>query len=514
MSIADNRRVVKNTAVLYGRMLITMLLGVWTSRIVLNALGFTDQGLYNVVGGFVGFLSLVTGSLSAAISRYITFEIGRANINRIEEVYQNACSVQIILSLIIIILAETLGLWLLTTQLIIPPDRMSAVHVVYQMSILTFVINLMSVSQNAIIIAHEKMSIYAYASIFNAVGSFAIALLIANTSLDRLVVYAILQCVIAFLVRMYYNIYVRRHFSYCKFRFLVTKEFFGPIFKFAGWNFIGSSSQILRVSGTSVLLNIFGGPIANTINGLANSVNNIATIFVNDFTTAYNPQITKKYATKQYDDLVGFISSCSKYSFFLLAIIAIPVIVNVEPVLILWFKNVPNDTAIFARLIIVYSLIECLSKPLITAKIATGQIRNYQITVGGIAMLTIPISYIFLKMGLTLWMTYVAMIITSIFAFIARMVMLNGDIPNWNSWNYTKTIVLTCVLVSIVSIIPIYFIYQITEPTGWWVLLSCAAGASWCIITCYTLGCTTSEKQVVKAITKKVFNKIVNNGRD
>lgn len=514
MSQLDNKRVAKNTAVLYGRMLITMMLGVLTSRIVLNALGFTDQGLYNVVGGFVGFLSLVTGSLSAAISRYITFEIGRANIARIEEVCQNAYSVQIILSLIIVILAETLGLWLLTAQLVIPEDRVSAVQVVYQMSILTFVINLMSVSQNAMIIAHERMSIYAYVSIFNAIGSFVIALLIANTSLDRLVEYAILQCVLAFLVRLFYSTYIRRNFSYCKFRFLISKEFFGPIFKFAGWNFIGSASQILRVSGTSVLLNIFGGPIANTINGLANSVNNLATLFVNDFTTAYNPQITKKYATEQYENLISFICSCSKYSFFLLSIIAIPVIINVESVLILWFKNIPPETPVFARLIIVYSLIECLSKPLITAKIATGQIRNYQLIVGGITLLTIPLSYLFLKLGLALWMTYIAMIITAISAFIARMLMLNGDIPGWNSWIYIKKIVLNCIFVFAVSIIPLYLVYKVTKPIGWWSLISCAFGTIWCIIICYSLGCTTSEKKVVKGLTKNLYNRIANNGRD
>lgn len=514
MSETDNNRVVKNTAILYGRMIITMMLGVLTSRIVLNALGFTDQGLYNVVGGFVGFLSLVTGSLSAAISRYITFEIGRANINRIEKVYQNACSVQIILSLIIIILAETLGLWLLTTKLVIPPDRMSSVHVVYQMSIFTFVINLLSVSQNAIIIAHEKMSIYAYVSVFNAVGNFVIALVIANASFDRLVEYAILQCVLAFFVRLFYSIYVSRNFQYCRFRFSVTKEFFGPIFRFAGWNFIGSSAQILRVSGTSILLNIFGGPIANTINGLSNSVNNLATIFVNDFTTAYNPQITKKYATGQYEDLLKFIYSCSKFSFFLLAIIAVPVIVNLDQVLILWFKKVPIETSIFARLIMVYSLIECLSKPLITAKIATGQIRNYQIIVGGIALLTIPLSYIFLKMGLALWMAYVAMIITAIATFFARMIMLNGDIPNWNSWAYIKTTVLSSVLVFVFSIIPLYFIYEITEPSGWWTLLSCALGASWCIMICYFVGCTAGERKVAKEFIKKVLKKNVANGRE
>lgn len=488
-----------------------MAIGIWTSRIVLNALGFTDQGLYNLVGGFVGFLSILTSSLSSSISRFITYEIGKGSEKKVSEVFQNSISVQLILSLIVLVFAETIGLWFLVHKLVIPENRLFAVHIVYQASILSFILNLWSVSQNAMVIAHEKMNIYAYVSIANAVLSLAIAMTIANSNTDRLILYAALQCLLALLTRLFYTVYVKRNYPYCKFSFKISKSYFKPIFSFAGWNFIGSSAQILRVSGTSVLLNIFGGPIANTINGIANSVNNLSTIFVNDFTTAYTPQITKKYAKEEYDDLSNFLFSCSKYSFFLLAIVAIPVMINIEPLLILWLKKIPEGTAIFARLIIIYSLIECVSKPLITAKNATGNIKAYQLVVGGIALITIPLSYLLLKLDLPLYVTYISMIITAIGTFFARMIMLRGSIPGWSIVAYLKNVIFQCVIVATLGFIVLYYIYKYTQPESFKSIISCCFGALWVMAVCYWFGCNKSEKQyainAMQSLSKRFINK-------
>lgn len=508
MAENDNKRVAKNTLILYLRMFITMAIGIWTSRLVLNALGFTDQGLYNVVAGFVGLTSLITASISGSISRFITYETGRGNTSKVNRVVQNAISVQWILAIIVIILAETIGLWFLNNRLVIPIDRLFAVNVIYQLSIGNIVISLISSAPTALIWAHEKFNVSATVAIVNSVIALGIGLAITYFGGDRLILYALLQFFAALGVRIFYAVYCRRTFPDLKFRFAFDKEIFFPIFSFAGWNSLGSSAAILRTSGTSILLNIFGGPIVNTINGIANSVNNLATVFVNDFTTAYSPQITKKYAVGAYGELIPFLHQCSKLSYALLAVMAIPIFFNVEPLLILWLKEIPDGTVIFARLVIIYSLIECICKPLVGAKNATGKIRNYQIIVGGILLLTIPLTYVFLKLGLPLYFSYISMIITSTGAFIARMVMLQGDIPMWSTMRFLGTTVLRCVLATIVGIVLPWILHITMNSSMLSTLGQCAIGFVWCASALYFIALNTSERAAVIRMIKPTLSRI------
>lgn len=480
-----------------------MAIGMWTSRIVLNALGFTDQGLYNLVGGFVGFLSLLTGSINSSFSRFITYQIGRGDYNEVNRVFRNATTVQWALALVVVILAETAGLWFVYNKMIIPADRMLSVLIVYQLSIFSFVLGLISSAPTALVVAYEKMNVFAGVAIAEAVGKFVIAWIIIYADTDRLILYASLLTFQSLCVRIFYTIYCKHTFSFIKFGWSFNKELFIPIFSFAGWNSIGTSAAILRSSGTSVLLNLFGGPIANTINGIALSINGLATIFVNDFTTAYNPQIIKRYASADYHGLVRFLHQCSKFSYCLLLVIAIPVMVNVEPLLILWLKEIPEGTVIFARLIIIYSLIECICKPLITAKNATGKIKNYQIIVGGILLLTLPISYLFLKRGLPIWFSYIAIIITSVGAFVARMVMLKGSIPEWSSRVFLTTMVFRCILATAFSIVILVPLHTFMSDSVWSALLQCFVGFLWCGLCVYFIACNAIERI---ALRKMFFN--------
>lgn len=507
LDVRSNKRVAKNTVILYGRMIITMFIGMWTSRIVLNALGFTDQGLYNAVGGFVGLSALVTSSISGSISRFITFEIGRGDLEKVNRAVQNAITVQWVLAAIVVLLGETVGLWFLNNKMVIPADRLLAVNVVYQLSIANIVVGLVSSAPNALIMAYEKMNVYAGVAITNAVGLFGVGLAIKYYGGDRLIFYAILQFILAFGVRIFYAIYVRCKFQYLKLRFGFDKEIFVPIFSFAGWNGIGTSAAILRSSGTSVLLNIFGGPIANTINGIANSVNNLATMFVSDFTTAFTPQITKRYAAGEYQSLVPFLHQCSKFSYSLLLVMAVPVFLNAEPLLVLWLKKIPEGTIIFARLIIVFSLIECICRPLIAAKNATGQIRNYQLIVGGILLLTLPIAYIFLKVGLPIYYTYVAFIITSLGAFVARMVMLQGAIPLWSTRDFLFRSVSRCIAATAVGFALPVFIHLYMPDTIWYALAQCAIGFMWTCACVYLIAFNKQEKEAIGRMLTAALSK-------
>lgn len=506
---STNKRVAKNTLILYVRMFITMAIGIWTSRLVINALGFTDQGLYNVVGGFVGLSALVTGSISVSISRFITYEIGKGDYTTVTKVVQNAFSVQWTLAAIVILLAETVGLWFLNTRLVIPADRLFAVNIVYQLSVGTIVISLLTSAPNALIIAHERMNIYAYVAVANSALAFLIALCISYYGGDRLILYSALQFLVSAGTIVFYTLYCRYKFKFIKYRFAYDKEIFAPIFSFAGWNGIGSSAAILRSSGTSILLNMFGGPIANTINGIAGSVNNLATLFVKDFTTAYTPQITKKYAAEDYSSLIQFLHQCSKFSYCLLAVMAIPLMFNIHPLLVLWLKKIPDGTVIFAQLIIVYSMIECLCRPLIVAKDATGKIRNYQIVVGGILLLTIPLTYVFFKLGLPIYFAYVSILITSVAAFMARMLMLNGSIPGWSSCIYLKKTVLRCIMATAICLVVPGIMHLFLPESAMSSIAQCIVGFFWCCACVYYIACDKNEKDAARNMINTLKHKVL-----
>lgn len=507
MSQSDNRRVAKNTLILYCRMVITMFIGLWTSRLVLNALGFTDQGLYNVVGGVVGMSSLIIGSIRNSLSRFITFEIGRGDINCINRAIQNAITVQWVLALVVVIAGETIGLWFVNHELVIPSDRMFAVNVVYQFSIANLAIGLLTSAPNAIIVAKERLGVFAGIAIVNSIVVLIIGIIISYSTYDRLILYAGLLLLNSLGQRLFLWIYIKKNFPFLKQKFGYDREVFKPIFAFAGWNAIGSSAGILRGSGTSILLNIFGGPIANTINGIAASVNNLATIFVSDFTAAYSPQIIKRYAAEEYNSLVSFLNQCAKISYSLIAVVAIPIMFNIEPLLVLWLKKIPDGVVPFAILIIICSMVDSLSRPLIIAKDATGDIRNYQIVVGGVLLLTIPITYTFLKLGFPIYYAYVSILITSVLAFVARMVMLKGSIPYWKSRDFIMNTVVRCLLATAAGFIMPTILHYTVPHTIISVLAQCVVGTIWCACCIFLLAMNKSEQLAVKEM---IINKMIN----
>lgn len=484
-----------------------MAIGMWTSRLVLNGLGFTDQGLYNGVGGFVGLASLVTSSIGNSISRFITYAIGQRDYSNVNKAVQNAITVQWILSGIVVVLGETVGIWFLNNKMVIPDSRIFAVNVVYQISLANLVVALISSTPTAVIVANEKMNIFAIVTIINSLAALGVGFAIKYFGGDKLILYATLQLLIAVGVRLYYTIYVRQTFKYLKLRFGFNKEVFVPLFAFAGWNTVGTSAVILRASGTSVLLNIFGGPVANTINGIANQVNYLTTMFVQNFTTAFTPQITKRYAAGEYKSLIPFLHQCSKFSYCLLLVMAIPIFLNAQPLLVFWLEKIPEGTLVFVRLIIIFSLIECISQPLVYAKNATGNIRNFQLVVGGILLLTIPISYVFLKIGLPIYYAYIAIIITSLCAFIARMMMLKDSIPLWSTRDFIYKSVSRCIIATVIGFsVPVLVHYYMPSDI-WYTLVQCTIGFVWTSACVYLISFNKTERNAIFRMIKNGFNK-------
>lgn len=421
---SNNKRIAKNSLFLYVRLLLMMAITLFTSRVVLDSLGETDYGIYNVVGGVVAMFSFIQNSLVIAIQRFITFELGTGNKKKLEKVFSTSVNIQLFIAIIIFILIETVGLWFLNTQMSIPEGRMGAANFVLQCSIVTTMISLITVPYNATIIAHEHMAVFAYFSIIEAVLKLVIAYLLYISQFDNLVLYAILILLVSFLMQSIYGLYCRRKFEEAHFSLGLDKKLFKEMASFAGWSFVGNTSTMLNTHGVNMLINVFFGVKVNAARAIAIQVENAVEQFVNGFTTAINPQITKSYASKDFTYLYILICRGSKFSFFIMLIMVVPLILESDAILRLWLKEVPTYTSIFLKLVLIYSLITSLAKSMVTGILATGIIKRYQIEMNIISVMIFPLSWIAYYWGAPAYMTYVIAIVIVFFLTFVRLIEL------------------------------------------------------------------------------------------
>lgn len=438
-------------------MLFLMLVSLYTSRVILHALGVTDYGIYNVVGGVVSMFTLLCGSISTAISRFITFELGKNDKGRLSTVFSTSFNIQIVMSLLIILVSELIGVWFINEKMVIPLERQLSANLIFHFSVLTFALNLICIPYNASIIAHEQMKAFAYLGIYEAVAKLIVAYFIIISPFDRLVFYGLLISLIQISLCLFYSIYCRKHFSECTYRFCFDKSLLRDILSFTGWTFIGSSSIHLRDQGGNILLNLFFGPVVNAARGIAMQVNNAVQQFVTNFMMALNPQITKSYANNEYDYMLKLVFKGGKFSFYLLLFISLPILVNTDYIIGLWLKEVPDYTSIFVKLILILSMSDSLSNPFSTAQSATGRVRNYQLVVGTTQLLYIPIVYFFLKAGYDPTISIVVAIALSQVCLFLRVHMFRKCV-NFSFLYYFKQIYLNVLLVAILSsILPTIF---------------------------------------------------------
>lgn len=506
----NSKRIAKNTALLYIRMIFLMLISLYTSRVVLEALGVEDYGIYNVVGGVVAMFTSIATTLSTSISRFITFELGGGDQNRLRRVFLTSLLIQLIMSVIIIVLVETIGLWFLEYKMIIPLDRIVAAKSVLHLSTVALVISLISIPFNATIVAHERMAAFAYISIFDAVGKLLIAYFIVKSPIDSLVFYSVMISVISLFICIIYVIYCNRNFHECrKVRFIFDRLLFKEMFSFAGWNFIGTTSSIFRDQGGNILLNIFCGPAVNAARGVAIQVSNAITSFSTNFMTALNPQITKSYASGDMDYMMKLIFQGSRLSFYLLLMLSLPIIISTSYILNLWLIDVPTFTVIFVQLVLVFGMCDAISKPLITAMFATGNIKSYQITVGAITILNLPISYVLLKLSFPPFIIFVVSIFITLVALFVRIYMLRSMI-GLSMKRFIKDVLLNILLVSIFSFV-LSFLFRglFNEDLSGFIIASILSVIS-TLSTIYFIGCNRNEKVFVNSKFVQLFNKIYN----
>lgn len=503
----NSKRIAKNTLLLYVRMLFLMLISLYTSRVILNALGVEDYGIYNVVGGVVTMFSVLSGSLSAAISRFITFELGTGNLERLKKIFSSSITIQIGIAIIIVVLAETIGLWFLNYKMVIPESRMIAANWCFQFSIITFCVNLISVPYNAAIIAHEKMSAFAYISILEAIGKLIIAWLILINPIDRLIYFAALVGLLACIIRFVYTWYCKRHFEECTYHFVYDHGLLKQMFGFAGWNLIGASSAVFRDHGGNIILNLFGGPTVNAARAIAIKVSAVTNSFVQNFMMALNPQITKSYAIGDHEYMFKLVFQGARLSYYILLLLCLPIMLNTHYILVIWLKLVPEHTVLFVQLVILFTLSESISGPLVTAMLATGKIRDYQLLVGGLQMMNLPIAYICLYWGAIPESVIIVAIVISQCCLVARLYMLRKMIGLKVRY-YLTHVYLNVIIVSVLSsIIPVIIIDNFSETFSALLFTSLIAILSTIFVELY-IGCSKKERQIFYIQIKKASKKL------
>ena len=499
-------KIARNTLMLYVRMLVLMLVGLYTSRVVLGALGEDDFGVYNVVGGVVSMFTIISGALNSAVSRFITFEMGKGADAQLNKVYSTAVTIQLILAAVVVLLAEPLGLWFIDNKMTIDPSRIPAARWVLHFSLLAFVINLMSVPQMASITAHEHMSAYAYIGILDGLLRLGVAFLILHSPIDRLIYYAALMAGVVLIVRMAYGLYCRMHFEECRYRPVFDRPLIREMFSFAGWNFIGVTSGVLRDHGGNILVNLFSGPAVNAARGVAVQLNGAVQGFVTNFMTAVNPQITKSYAAGEKEYMFSLVRRSSRMSFFLLFLIALPVIFNADYLLSIWLKEVPEHSSLFVQLFLIFALSESLSNPMITAMLATGDIRNYQLVVGGIQLLNLPVSYVCLRMGAIPEVTVIVAIIISQICMWARLLMLSKA-TGFPVLPFLEEVYFSVLFKVVCGSLVVPLILEAAKPAGFvGFLISASVCVLWSMFVIMALGLQSDER---KWIVNKIKDKFV-----
>lgn len=500
--LPTNKRIAKNTLFLYIRMFIMMGVSLYTSRVVLQKLGVDDFGLYNIVGGVVVLFSVFNSSLAGSTQRFLNYEMGRDDVSSVNKVFQCSIMLHVILCSILIILAETIGLWYINTYLNVPFGRYDAARIVYQISLLTFCINVLRVPFNACIIAHEKMDFYAYVSVAEAGLKLLVVFLLSMCDFDRLIFYSILILLVTVFVNSSYVIYCSKTFPNIKIKLLWDRQKIKEMLSFSGWSLFGSTAVISAQHGLNMVLNFFCGVGLNAAAGIANQVTSAMYGFISNFQTAFNPQIVKLYAQKQFNDFFNLIFRASKFSFLLFWLISVPVLFYAPVILDFWLDEVPPHVVSFCRVIIIYLLIDALNGPLWMAANATGKIKIYHILMGGIILCNIPVAILLLWFGLEPELVWVSKIIFNILAMIVRMEYLRR-IVGFSCCKYITNVIIPLLLVIFLSIVPLSILYLSSFDIN--ISISILFSLLYILFVSYIFGLNNQEKLTInKFVSAKI----------
>lgn len=419
------KRIAKNTVLLYVQMFITMAVSLYTSRVILDALGIVDFGIYNLVGGFVAMFGIVKAGLVSATQRFISFELGVGNYKELRRTFSTCVYIYLFLAVLAALLAETFGPWFIVNKLQIPHNRVNAAYWVFHLSLISLIGNLLSFPYNALIIAHERMKAFAYVSVIESFLKLGISLLIYIAFFDKLIEYTFLLCLVQLLVPTFYFFYCKKNFKESKLLYKFDKSKIKEIYAFTGWSMLGGFANMSITQGLNFLLGMYFSPVVNAARGIAVQAQAAISQFASNFQLAIDPQIIKSYAAGEKLYLSKLIFASSRFSFFLLYIISLPIVLEADIILKLWLHEVPVYTTIFFRLVILVTIMDAVTNPAVKAIQATGKIKQYQLSVNTLIIATLPISYLFLELGCPPYSVFIILVVMNIIAFVVRFYMIN-----------------------------------------------------------------------------------------
>lgn len=459
--MSNTTRIAKNTLALYFRQILIMLVSLYTVRVVLNTLGAEDYGIYNVVAGVVTMFGFLSGAMATASQRFFSFEMGRKNENGLPHIFSVTLTIYAFLSAVIVIFAETLGLWFVCNKLVIPLERLTAAKWIYQCAVISFLFTLMTTPYMSAIIAHENMNVYAYVSIVEVVLKLAVVFVLKVVSTDKLILYGILLLFVAIINTGLYRFYCRRHYKECRFKLRWDKKLFSGMFSYVGWNLFGSSVGVFKNQIVNILLNQFFGSLVNAARAIASQVSAAVTSFSQNFSTAIRPQIIKTYAAEEKEECLSLTFRGCRMTFFLMYIFTLPLVLEMPFILKVWLKNPPENAVLFTRLVLIDALVDSVSYPIMTLAQATGKIKLYQSAVGGILLMNLPASYVCLKCGLPAYSVLVAAICITFIAFVVRLFIVKV-LTDFSIRSFLMSVCLPIFAVAVLSaVVPVaarYFI--------------------------------------------------------
>lgn len=504
----NNKRIAKNTILLYFRMFFIMAVSLFTSRVVLKYLGVENFGIYNVVGGVVVMMGVLNSAMSTSTTRYLTFELGKEDYTRLQQVFSTCFSIYLLLSLIFLILAETLGLWFLNTQMTIPENRLVAANWVYQFSVISGINSLLANPYNAVLVAHEKMNVYAYISIVEVLLKLLIVYLLLIIPFDRLIVYGALILLASLIVTMIYRLYCIRHYEESRYQFYWEKPLFKQLLSYSWWNLFGATAGMVKGQGLNVLLNMFFNPAINAARGIAYQINAAITQFFTNFYLAVRPQITKYYAQNDLDNMFKLVFRSSKFSFYLIFLLSLPIIIETPYIIQLWLGQLPDYVVPFTRMIVLISAIDSMATPLMTACHATGRIKLYQSVIGIMIICNVPISYCLLRFAACGPNTVFAVSLTiSTLALLTRIWIVRYLINSFPVWKYVRNVLLLSVGIALLSAIFPTILHATLDTSFISCCIVVVASLASTLLFVYMLGLSKGEKFVIKEMINHKIHK-------
>jgi O-antigen/teichoic acid export membrane protein len=497
---SNTTRIAKNTLMLYFRQILIMLVSLYTVRVVLNTLGAEDYGIYNVVAGIVSMFGFLNNSMANAAQRFFSVEIGRGDFEQLKKVFSLILTIYILIIVIVLSLAETIGLWFVSTELVIPSNRRNAALLVYQCVIVSFIFTVLTAPYMAMILAHEDMKIYASVSIIEVVLKLGTALVLKFFSLDKLQLYGILIVIVTIINTTIYRIICAKKYQECKFRFYWDKRLFKEIADYTGWTLYGSLSGIARYQGVNVLLNQFFSPVVIASRSIASTINSVITNFTGNFNMAVRPQIIKNYVSEQRNEMITLIFRSTKATYFLMYVFILPMVLEMPTILYLWLNELTEYVVIFSRLTLIETFINLILFPVWTAVMASGKIRRYIFVTNTISILNIPLSWIIILFGAQPYMVMWISIFLNFIAFIPGIFMVGKIIKYFPVKLFVKDVILPIGLVTLISSLLPFYIYSILQQNF---LRLCFVTVASIISVCgcmYLIGLDRKERKLVKNI--------------